>query len=94
MKLKRILIVCVGCQRKVELQRAMKVRKHPDDITELGIICPRCQKWTHALYETPATRAAQVALKAAPFTEREAALVAYNVIYGAEQARAREALTA
>lgn len=94
MKLKRVLIVCTGCQRKVELQRAMKVRKHPGDITELGIICPRCQQWTHALYETPATRAAQATLKAAPFTEREAALAAYNVVYVAEQARVKAELVA
>lgn len=92
MKLKRVMIVCTGCKRKVELQRALQKRLHPGDIVELGIVCPACKQWTHALYETPKTRAAQVVLKSVSFADRPAALAAYNEIYAAEQARVKEEL--
>ena len=93
MKQKRVLIVCTGCKRSVDLQRALQRREHAGGVVELGSICPKCKKWTHALYETNRTRAAQAVLKAAPYSEREAALAAYNEIYAAEQKRVAEELT-
>lgn len=43
-------IECNGCQQSFKLDQVLSERKLDNDISEVGLICPGCQKWYHSYF--------------------------------------------
>ena len=51
-KQRQVEVECTQCKKAVKLERCTKQRKLAHGVTDVGILCPHCDHWTHSFYET------------------------------------------
>jgi hypothetical protein len=61
---KQQAITCPHCKAEYPLARGLHERPLSEGLSDVGLLCPACQHFTHSYYETPAIAEQRAALLA------------------------------
>ena len=99
-KQRQVDVECTQCKRSVKLERCTKQRKLSHDVTDVGILCPHCDHWTHSFYETTEVKRLRAQLNAVKSKagvmpeEIKAAQAFFEAGFRIEQERVKASLAA
>lgn len=59
------LITCTKCNHEFDLKANLQARQTGTDVQQVGVLCPNCDNFVHAYFETPNIVAARERLETA-----------------------------
>lgn len=57
-------IICPACKASYPMAKGLQERPITEGVSEVGLLCPACQHWTHSYYETASIAEQRAALLA------------------------------
>lgn len=59
------LVICKKCKHEFDLRANLQARQVGNDVQQVGVLCPNCDDFVHAYFETPDIVAARERLETA-----------------------------